>query len=256
MAHLTLRGNFRSIDPSEAKILLIEAADRLITPYPPELSSRAAESETRLGVTVMLNTKVTAIDDQQVTVQQGEHSRVIPTRTVLWAAGVQASPLGKVVQEQTGAELDRAGRVMVEPDLSVRGFPNLFVIGDLSHFAHGVERPLPGVAPVAMQEGKFVAQVIAARVVGAQQSGDAPGMFRYFDKGSMATIGRASAVATIGKLKLSGYLAWLSWLFIHLMYLAEFDNRILVFVQWVWNYFTYRRGVRLILNEQPKPPQT
>jgi NADH dehydrogenase len=256
MAHLTLRGNFRSIDPSEAKILLIEAADRLITPYPPELSARAAESETRLGVTVMLNTKVTAIDDQQVTVQQGEHSRVIPTRTVLWAAGVQASPLGKVVQEQTGAELDRAGRVMVEPDLSVRGFPNLFVIGDLSHFAHGVERPLPGVAPVAMQEGKFVAQVIAARVVGAQQSGDAPGMFRYFDKGSMATIGRASAVATIGKLKLSGYLAWLSWLFIHLMYLAEFDNRILVFVQWVWNYFTYRRGVRLILNEQPKPPQT
>jgi NADH dehydrogenase len=164
---------------------------------------------------------------------------------------VQASPVGKIIQEQTGAELDRVGRVVVEADMSVRGFSNLFVIGDLAHFAHGTERPLPGVAPVAMQQGRYVAEVIARR-----QAGEGIEPFRYHDRGSMATIGRAAAVAQIGRLKLSGFMAWLSWLFIHLMYLAEFDNRILVFLQWFWNYFTYRRGVRLILNVKQQTPDT
>jgi NADH dehydrogenase len=247
MAHLTLRDNFRSIDPSEAQILLIELADRILPPFVPELSQKAAESVTRLGVTVMTQTKVTDVTDRHVTVMQGDSTRVIPTRTVLWAAGVQASPLGKVVQEQSMAVLDRAGRVVVEPDLSVAGLPNLFVIGDLASYTHGVERPLPGVAPVAMQQGRYVADAILMR-----QRGETPAPFRYQDKGSMATIGRAAAVAMIGKWKLSGYPAWLSWLFIHLLYLAEFDNRILVFFQWVWNYFTYRRGVRLILGAKPQ----
>jgi NADH dehydrogenase len=259
MAHLTLRENFRSIDPAEAKILLIELMDRILPPYPPDLSQKAAESATRLGVTVMTKTKVTEINDQQVTVQQGDQTIEIPTRTVLWAAGVQASPIGKVVQAQTGAELDRVGRVMVEPDLSVRGFPNIFVVGDLAHYAHGMDRPLPGVAPVAMQQGRYVADVIVERIV--QRQGEANNVpvqepFRYNDKGSMATIGRAAAVAQIGKWKLSGFIAWLSWLFIHLMYLAGFDNRILVFLQWFWNYFTYRRGVRLILNVRQQTPNS
>jgi NADH:ubiquinone reductase (H+-translocating) len=245
MAHLTLRGNFRSIDPAEAKIILIEGVDRLLPPYPPDLSAKAEEMVTRLGVTVMTKTMVTGVTDRAVTVRSGETTTEIPCRTVLWAAGVQASPLGKVVQSQTGAELDRVGRVIVEPDLSVAGFPNLYVIGDLAHFAHGVERPLPGVAPVAMQQGRYVAEVIRQRL-----EGTSPEMFRYHDKGSMATIGRAAAVAQIGRWKLSGYPAWLSWLFIHLLYLADFDNRILVFLQWVWNYFTYRRGVRLIVNRE------
>jgi NADH dehydrogenase len=158
--------------------------------------------------------------------------------------------LGKVVQSQTGVALDRAGRVMVEADLSVKGFPNLFVIGDLAHYAHGVDRPLPGVAPVAMQQGRYVAQVIAQR-----EAGNPPPVFHYQDRGIIATIGRAAAVALIGGVKVSGLLAWLTWLFVHLMYLAGFDNRILVFVQWIWNYFTYRRGVRLILNLQPRTPE-
>ena len=243
MANLTLRGNFRSIDPAEAKILLIEAAERVLPPYPPELSAKAESSLKRLGVTVMTKTLVTAMDDRSVTVQMGQQVETIPVRTVIWAAGVQASPLGKVVAAATGAKVDRIGRVMVEADLSVAGFSNLFVVGDLAHFAHGVEHPLPGIAPVAMQQGRFVADVIKAR-----QAGIAPPIFRYDDKGSMATIGRAAAVAQIGRWRLSGYPAWLSWLFIHLLYLAEFDNRLLVLMQWIWNYVTYRRGVRLILN--------
>ena len=251
MAHLTLRGNFRSIDPAEAKILLVELADRVLPPFPPELSAKAEESLVGMGVTVMTKTKVIDVDERHVVIQRGEQTQEIATHTVLWAAGVQASPIGKVVQSQTGAELDRAGRVVVEPDLSVRGYPNLFVIGDLASFAHGLDRPLPGVAPVAMQQGRYVADVIAQR-----QLGQSAEPFRYQDKGSMATIGRAAAVAHIGRWKLSGYPAWLSWLFIHLLYLAEFDNRILVFIQWVWNYFTYRRGVRLILDGRSQAPDS
>lgn len=250
LSHLTLRNNFRSIDPSEAKILLIEAMDRLLPPYPPELSAKAEKMITDLGVTVMTKTMVTGVTDRQVTVQTGETTQDIPCRTVLWAAGVQASPLGKVVQSRTGAELDRVGRVIVGPDLSVPESPNIFVIGDLAHFAHGVERPLPGVAPVAMQQGRYVAEVIHQRL-----EGSSPDMFRYRDRGNMATIGRAAAVAQIGRWKLTGLLAWLAWLFVHLMYLAGFDNRILVFFQWVWNYFTYRRGVRLILNVRQENQQ-
>jgi NADH dehydrogenase len=135
--------------------------------------------------------------------------------------------------------------------LSVPGFPNIFVIGDLAHYAHGLKRPLPGIAPVAMQQGKYVAQVIAHRVAGTPVE-----PFHYNDKGTMATIGRAAAVAQIGRLRLSGYPAWLSWIFIHLLYLAEFDNRVLVFLQWMWNYFTYERGVRLILNQGIQTPQS
>lgn len=244
MAHFTLRGNFREIDPASSKVILVEAVDRILPPYPPDLSAKAAASLEKLGVTVMTNARVTAVESHQVTVTHNEETKVIPCHTVLWAAGVQASSLGKVVNTRTGAALDRAGRVMVEPDLSVAGYPDIFVIGDLAHYAHGVDRPLPGIAPVAMQQGKFVAEVILGRM--GEEKPELP--FRYHDRGSMATIGRAAAVAQIGRLHLSGVLAWLSWLFVHLLYLVGYDNRILVFFQWFWNYITYKRGVRLILN--------
>ncbi|HXF62919.1 MAG TPA: NAD(P)/FAD-dependent oxidoreductase [Caldilineaceae bacterium] len=242
LANYTLRGNFRSIDPSSARIYLIEGLERVLPPFDPSLSAKAEASLRRLGVTVRTKTLVTNVTPDYVVLKRGDQEEVLPCKTVLWAAGVQASPMGKLIQERTGVQLDRVGRVMVEPDLSVQGYPSLFVIGDLAHFAHGLERPLPGLAPVAMQQGDHIGRVIASRLANRPA---AP--FRYRDKGTMATIGRAAAVAEIVGLKLSGFIAWLTWLFVHLMYLVGFENRILVFLQWAWNYFTYKRGVRLIV---------
>lgn len=260
MALYTLKGEFRNINPAEAKVLLIEGSDRVLPPYTPDLSARAQRQLERLGVTVQTNSLVTNIGEESVTVkqadttkqgdmtQQGDIAQTIPCRTVLWAAGVQASALGKVLHQTTGAELDRAGRVKVEPDLSIADYPSIFVIGDLAHFSHNIERPLPGVAPVAMQQGRYVAKLLTDRLTG-EQTKTQPQPFRYTDKGSMATIGRAAAVAQIGQLRFAGLLAWLAWLFVHLLFLAEFSNRLLVFVQWGWNYFTYKRGVRLIVGQ-------
>jgi NADH dehydrogenase len=250
MAKYTLRGNFRAVDPSSAQIVLVEASDRILAPFVPELAARAVHSLRRLGVTVRTETTVVGVGADHVLLRSGEQEERLPCYTVLWAAGVKASPLGKLLHERTGVELDRAGRVMVEPDLSVSGSPSIFVVGDLAHYAHGLALPLPGVAPVAMQQGSYIAKAIRSRL--ANQP--AP-PFRYRDKGSMATIGRAAAVAEIAGLRLSGFIAWLSWLFIHLLYLVGYDNRLLVFVQWVWNYITYQRGVRLIVT-QPQEGQS
>jgi NADH dehydrogenase len=244
MAIFTLRGNFRQIDPSSAHVVLVEAGERVLPVYAPELSAKAEAQLRRLGVTVRTKTAVVGVNDHAVTLRSGGRDEVLPCRTIVWAAGVQASPLGKIIQERTGATLDRAGRVIVEPDLSVKGFPALFVAGDLAHYAHGLAQPLPGLAPVAIQQGRYLAKVIERRLRGQPA---AP--FHYFDKGTMATIGRAAAVAQIGPLRLSGLLAWLSWLFIHLMYLVGFANRVLVLIQWIWSYVTYSRGVRLIVGQ-------
>ena len=245
----TLREDFRAINPAEARIVLVEAADRVLPPYPPVLSAKAARAIERLGVSVQTGTTITAIDRDGVTVSTGAFEERIPTRTVLWAAGVQASPLGDILQERAGAILDRAGRVIVEPDLSVAGHPEIFVIGDLAHFRHHTGRPLPGVAPVAMQQGRYVAALIRSRL---RQQRTTP--FRYRDRGSMATIGRGVAVADLfGRWRFNGVVAWLAWLFIHLMYLVEFDNRLLVLTQWAWNYFTWNRGARLITGGSPLP---
>lgn len=240
----TLRHDFRHINPAESRILLVEGTDRILPAYPAELSAKATEALARLGVTVLTGATVTNIQPDVVVIRRNEQTENIPTRTVVWAAGVQASPLGRILATATGVELDRAGRVMVVPDLSVPGHPNIFVIGDLAHYRNPQGQPLPGVAPVAMQQGHYVAEAIQHRL-----RGQTPPPFRYHDRGSMAIVGRAEAVADINGWRFSGLLAWLAWLFIHLIHLVEFENRILVLIQWAWNYFTRNRSARLITGE-------
>jgi NADH:ubiquinone reductase (H+-translocating) len=244
LAFNTLKADFRNIDTTEAKILLIEGLDRVLPPYPPELSTKAAQALARLGVTVQTQSMVTNIDNNIVTVKQGDHVQQIPAQTILWAAGVKASAMGKVLEQRTGANLDRVGRVMVEPDLSLPGHPNILVVGDLAHYAHQGDKPLPGVAPVAVQQGKYVAKLIQQR-----SKGEAIPAFQYDDAGSLAVIGQNEAVVTLRSMKFSGAIAWFIWIFAHIYYLIEFDNKLIVMLQWGWNYFTRNRGARLITGE-------
>ncbi|MBI3951842.1 MAG: NAD(P)/FAD-dependent oxidoreductase [Acidobacteria bacterium] len=248
LAHGTLKNDFRNINPEDVQILLLEGTDRILPTYPPELSAKAEADLTRLGVTVRKNTLVTDIHDTTVTMRSGDRVEQIQARTILWAAGVKASPLGQVLAQRTGAPLDRAGRVIVEPDLTGPGHPEIFVIGDLANFSHQDGKPLPGVAPVAMQQGQYVANLIKARLRGKSLP-----PFRYRDKGSLAVIGRNAAVADFGVVRLSGFIAWLVWIFVHIGYLIEFDNKVLVLFQWAWNYFTRNRGARLITGEHLLP---
>ena len=241
IANDTLRHDFRSINPAEASILLIEGADRVLPTFPPDLGAAAERSLVELGVRARTGALVTDLDAHGVTLRIGERGEHIAARTVLWAAGVEASSLGKIVAERAGAPLDRGGRLIVEPDLTVPGHPEIFVIGDLANFSHQTGQPLPGVAPVAMAQGRYVARAIQARL-----RGETAPPFHYFDKGTLATIGRNKAVAQFGRLHISGFVAWVVWLFVHLMYLVEFDNRLLVLVEWVYNYITRNRGARLI----------
>jgi NADH:quinone reductase (non-electrogenic) len=250
MARHTLKDDFRIANPRQSRVMLIEASDRVLSSFPPDLSEKARQSLTKLGVTVSTGTKVVEITDTEVMVElQDGRQEHIPCYVTMWAAGVKASGLSQVLHECTGVALDRAGRVHVAPDLSLPNYPEIFVVGDMVHLEHE-GRPLPGLAPVAMQQGAHAARQIQRRLL----QGQATQSFRYADRGTMATIGRAAAVADLRGLHLSGFTAWLMWLFIHLMYLVGFRNRLLVFVQWMWNYFTYRRGVRLIVDygEQSK----
>ena len=219
----------------------MEGTDRVLGAYAPALSARAARDLARLGVEVRTETLVTDVREDGVTLKRNGREEDVPARTVLWAAGVEGSPLGRALAAAAGAATDRAGRVVVEPDLTLPGHPELFVVGDLALFSHQAGRPLPGVAPVAMQQGRHVARTIRERL-----QGRSAGPFRYVDKGSMATIGRASAVAEVAGLRFGGYLAWLAWLFIHLLYIVQFGNRVLVLVQWAWSYLTWARSARLI----------
>jgi NADH dehydrogenase len=249
IAHDTLRHDFRSIRPEEARIFLIEGAPRLLPTYPEDLSAKAEASLRRLNVTPRTGVTVTHLDDQGVTVKARDGSeRTFAARTVVWAAGVAPSSFAEVLERRAQAPRDRKGQVMVNPDCSVPGHPEIFVIGDLAHFDQD-GKPLPGVAQVAMQQGAYVAKLIPARLRGVTLP-----PFHYFDKGSLAVIGRASAVAQIGPLHMSGLLAWLTWLFVHLMYLVEFSNRVLVFVQWGFLYITFNRGARLITGPQSSSP--
>jgi NADH:ubiquinone reductase (H+-translocating) len=240
----TLRNEFRSINPRASKIILLEGQERLLPSYPVELSNRAKSQLEHLGVTVRTGVLVTDIQSDAVTFLKGKQSESILSRTVLWSAGVQASPLGKLLADATGTTVDRQGRVPVAPDLSLPGYPEVFVIGDLASCIHQTGVPLPGVAPVAMQEGRYVSRLIRMRLLARTLPS-----FHYQDRGSMATIGRARAVAMVGRLRFSGFPAWLAWLFVHLMYIVEFPNRILILLQWAWNYFTWNRTARLITGD-------
>ena len=244
IARDTLINDFRSIDPADARILLIEAADRTLTTYPAELSKKAEKFLSRVGVSVRANTIVTAIEHDAVITKRGKSVERIPCHTVLWAAGVRASFLGEILSEKTGAKLDRSGRVLVEPDLSLLNHPEIFVIGDLANYRQPTGQPLPGLAPVAMQEGEYVARLLRNRLEGKTT---AP--FRYKDRGNMAIVGRGSAVAYIGRVQLAGFGAWLAWLFVHIVNLIEFENKILVLVQWAWYYFRRNRAARLITGD-------
>lgn len=258
IARHTLADEFRNINPADARIILVEALDSVLSAYPDDLRQKAAASLRRLGIELRLRTRVTHIDPDGVELLRDGATERIAARTVLWSAGVQGSPLAAALSAQIGAALDRAGRIIVQADCTLAGHPEIFVIGDLA-LCHGLDgRPLPGIAPVAMQQGRYVARVIRARVAGLP----APGPFAYRDNGSMATIGRAAAVANIWGMRYSGYLAWLTWLFVHLMFLIEYQNRVLVLLQWAWNYVTWGRSARLITEVErrlgrpdgPQPP--
>ncbi len=249
LAYHTLREDFRHIDTAETRIILIEGMDRILPPYPANLSARAKADLEKLGVVVQTHTMVTNIGDHAVTMKQGDHIESIESRTILWAAGVKASALGKVVAERTGATLDRAGRVIVNPDLSVPNYPNIFVIGDLSHYVHQTGKPLPGIGAVAMQQGSYVAKLLKA-----QQVGTTLPPFEYNDAGSLAVIGRNKAVADLKFTHLSGLPAWFVWIFVHIFYLVEFDNKLVVVTQWIWNYITRNQGARLITGNNTLPP--
>jgi len=248
LANTTLRNDFRSIDPSSARIILFEGADRILPPFHPSLSERAKESLKRLNVEVLTSTRVTNIDSETVTYVQGGITSELDAKTVLWAAGVKASPLGTILHASTGVELDRAGRVTVDAYLNVPGNPDIFVLGDLASVKTSSGGIVPGVAPAAMQMGSYTAKAIRNKL-----SGKPIKAYRYVDKGSLAVIGRNAAVADLGFAKFGGFIAWLIWIFIHIMYLVGFDNKVLVFFQWGSNYFTRKRGARLITGEDLMP---
>lgn len=234
LAHRTLRSDFRHVDVTSTRIVLIEALPRLLNTFPESLSEKAARKLQRLGVEVRTGERVTEVDADGVIVG----SERIESGTLIWAAGVSASPAGKWI----GAETDRAGRVIVNDDLSVPGHPEIFVVGDTASVAGADGMPLPGVAPVAMQQGRYVGRTIRARV----KEREKPRPFKYFNKGNLATIGRSFAIADFGFARVSGFIAWVLWLGVHILYLIGFRNRLLVMMQWAWEYFTYEHGARLI----------
>jgi NADH dehydrogenase len=244
LARDTLRRDFRTIDPRTGRVVLVEAGDRVLATFPPSLSAQAGRSLQKLGVTVRTAQTVTGVDGEGVSVDDGSGMlERIPSRTVIWAAGVTASGLASRLAAVTGAESDRAGRVTVEPDLTLPGHPEVFALGDMVRVRgmDGAPAALPGLAPVAMQEGRYAANVVRARLRSRQTP-----PFRYRDKGNLATIGRASAVAEIKGLNLAGLLAWLLWLAVHLWYLIGFQNRVLVVIRWSISFATHDRGARLI----------
>lgn len=235
-----LAHEFKSIDPQSTRIILLEGGPRVLPAYAEDMSRSAEEQLRHLGVEVHTSAMVTNVEAGAVYMGQTRLSAPV----IIWAAGVAASPLGK----KLGAPVDRAGRVLVNPDLSLPGHPEVFVIGDLASIKDTYGQPVPGLAPAAMQEGRFV-----ARNIKRELHGEARKNFHYFNKGNLATIGRAAAVAEFGKIHISGFIAWLAWLFIHIFFLIGFRNRIIVLIQWAWSYFTFERGARLITGDQTLP---
>jgi NADH dehydrogenase len=245
IANETLRHDFRKINPREARIILMEGGPRVLSAFPEDLSAKAEKLVTRLGVEVAKGVMVNKIDGEGVTYKRGDTTETLAAKTVLWAGGVASTPFAMKLAERTKAETDRIGRLKVNPDLTVPNYPDIFILGDLAHVLDKQGKPLPGVAQVAIQGGGYAAKVIRARLKGKK---DVP-PFHYLNKGEMAVIGRAAAVANVLGLHVSGLLAWLMWLFIHLMYIVEFQSRVSVFIQWGFEYLTFNRGARLITGE-------
>jgi len=244
ISRYTLAKDFRHINPSEARVILIEGEPRLLAAYPPDLSESARKQLADLGVEVRTSTRATNLTEDGV--QTGDE--LIPCRVKIWAAGNNASFVGKTL----GAPADRVGRVIVNDDLTIPGHPEVQVIGDLANFPHQTGQPLPGISPVAMQQGRHAARNILAMIQGRK-----PQRFRYWDKGTMATIGRNKAVADLKFVHLSGLPAWLAWLFVHIIFLVGFRNRLLVLIQWAWAYLTFDKGARLItrnFQSEQRPP--
>ena len=245
IANETLRHDFRHINPGEARIILMEGGPRVLSAYPEDLSAKAEKLVTRLGVEVVKGVMVTDVCADGVTYKRGEASENLVAKTVLWAGGVTTNAFGRKLAERTKAETDNSGRIKVQPDLTVPNHPEIFIVGDLALAADAHGKPLPGVAQVAIQGVACVAKAIRARL----QGGKPAPPFHYLNKGDMAVIGRAAAVANIFGLHVTGLLAWLIWLFIHLMYIVEFQSRVVVFIQWGFEYLTFSRGARLITGE-------
>ena len=247
IARETLKNDYRSICSQDAKIILLDGAPRVLTSFPEDLAEKATASLSNLGVQVKCGAMVQQLDREGLTFAVAGRTDSIVTKTVIWAGGIKASPLGKLLASQTKAETDKGGRIKVKPDLTIPNYPDIYVIGDLASAEDASGRPLPGLAQVAMQGGRYAAKAILRRVEGQPE----PAPFHYVDKGSMAVIGRAAAVANVFGAHLSGFLAWLVWVFIHLMYIVTFQNRLLVFVQWAFQDLTSSRGARLITGVAP-----
>jgi len=247
IARQTLRHDFRSIHPEDAQIILLDASPRLLMPFPEDLAQKAARSLAKLGVQTRMGTRVHEVTQNGISCQVNGSPQTLSTKTVIWAGGVTVSPLATTLAKRTGAETDRSGRIKVRPDLTIANFPDIYVVGDLALSIDRHGNPLQGVAQVAMQGGAYAAKAIVRRVKGKPQT--AP--FNYFDKGNLAVIGRAAAVANVFGVHLWGLPAWIVWAFIHLAYIVEFQSRVLVFIQWAIQDLTFARGARLITGVAP-----
>jgi NADH:ubiquinone reductase (H+-translocating) len=247
IARQTLKKDFRSIHPDEAQIILLDGAPRVLMPFAEDLSNKASRSLAKLGVQVNCGTTVKHVDEAGLTIESGQRTHSIAAKTVIWAGGITASPLGRILAGRTRVETDRGGRIKVKPDLTVPNYPDIYVIGDLAAAMDPNGKPLPGLAQVAMQGGTYAAKAILRKVKGQPELRP----FHYFDKGSLAVIGRAAAVADVFGLRISGFLAWIVWAFIHLMYLVTFQSRLLVFFQWAIQDLTFNRSARLITGAVP-----
>jgi len=247
IARQTLKNDFRSIHPEEAQIILLDGAPRVLMPFPEDLAEKASRSLAKLGVEVRCGAMVKNVDKDGLTIESSGQTDSIAAKTVVWAGGITASPLGKILASHTKAETDKGGRVKVKPDLTIPSYPDIYVVGDLASAMDEKGKPLPGVAQVAMQGGAYAAKAILRKVKGRRELPQ----FRYFDKGSLAVIGRAAAVADVFGLHISGFLAWLVWAFIHVTYLVSFQSRVLVFIQWAIQDLTFSRGARLITGIAP-----
>ncbi len=241
LANQTLKNDFRNIDPRNTKIFLIEGSPRILPTFPEDLSLKAQKSLTKLGVNVKTNSRVTQITKESVTIKIDDELYVINAKTIIWAAGVKASSVSNMLKESAEVELDKAGRVIVNQDLTIASDKDIFVLGDLAHFETKNGNFLPGVAPVAIQQGEYVAKAILKKIKGKSRK-----EFKYLNKGNLAVIGRSAAIADFGFYKLSGWPAWLLWLFVHIGYLIEYDNKLKVMLEWAWNFFTRKKGARLI----------